>query len=486
MEIVDAWPYGGIFALEQLWKELEIDSVLGRGSVAERALFAMVANRSLKPYSKLYCYEQWLREEVFFPEGQQLALRQLYEAMDYLLLHQERVEKAIYFKMADLMNADVDLNFYDTTNIHFEVDEEDDTKTEGPDGQKRGPLRKRGHAKNKRYDAPLVSVGLAVTREGLPVRSWVFSGNTSDMATVERVKNDLKGWKLGRCVFVGDAGMNSKENRCKLSLSNGKYILATKLRDGGEVTREVMTHVGRYQVIRPNLQAKEVIIGDVERRRRYVVCYNPEEETRQRQHRQKLIEQLREELIDLKPTPTGKPYFKRTCHFLSSKRFGRYLRCNDEGTVVIDESAVHSEERYDGKWVLSTNDDTLSVEDLALGYKQLMRVEECWRTMKTGIRMRPVYHWLPHRIESHVKLSVLALLLERIAEIRCGDTWRNLSSQLDTIKVVEYLRSGTRIRQTNAIRQNVVEIFQKLRVSLPPKLHHVSEADIAPPENETA
>ena len=128
--------------------------------------------------------------------------------MDYWLEHQDRVEKAVYFKMADLMNADVDLIFYDTTNIHFEIDEEDEESVEGPDGVVREPLRKRGHAKNKRDDAPLVSVGLAVTREGLPVRSWVFPGNTADVTTVERVKADLKGWKLGRCVFVGDAGMN--------------------------------------------------------------------------------------------------------------------------------------------------------------------------------------------------------------------------------------------------------------------------------------
>jgi hypothetical protein len=174
VQVLDAWPYGGIFVLEELWRELEIDKVLGPGGPFERALFAMTANRALQPYSKLYCHEQWLKEEVFFPEGQDLQLHQLYRAMDHLLVNQARVEKAVYFKMADLMNADVDLIFYDTTNLHFEVDEEDESGETGPDGIMRGPLRKRGRAKNKRYDAPLVTVGLAVTREGLPVRSWVF------------------------------------------------------------------------------------------------------------------------------------------------------------------------------------------------------------------------------------------------------------------------------------------------------------------------
>lgn len=486
VEVVDAWPYGGIFVLEQLWRELEIDDVLGRGEPFERALFAMVANRALQPYSKLYCHQQWLKEEVFFPEGQELALHQLYEAMDYLLVNQERVEKAVFFKMADLMNADVDLLFYDTTNVHFEVDEEDECPEKGPDGKARGPLRKRGMAKNKRYDAPLVSVGLAVTRDGLPVRSWVFPGNTTDVTTVERVKADLKGWKLGRCVFVGDAGMNSEENRRTLGLANGKYILASKMRGGDEVTKQVITRAGRYHVVRDNLQVKEVFVGEGERHRRYVVCHNPEEEARQRQHRKKILEQLAQELATLKPPAPGKPHSKRTCELLASERFGRYLRCTKRGALRIDLGAVRDEERYDGKWVITSNDDTLSVEDLALGYKQLMRVEECWHTMKSGLRMRPVFHWLAHRIEAHVKLCVLALLLERVGEIRGGDTWRNLVAQLDTIKVVEYLRAGARIRQTSEVRPNVSEILRKLGVPRPPKLHHVADADSRSPEAETA
>jgi hypothetical protein len=487
VEIVDAWPYGGIFVLEQLWKELEIDEVLERGSAYERALFAMVANRALQPYSKLYCHQQWLKEEVFFPDGQELALRQLYEAMDYLLAHHERVEKAVYFKMADLMNADVDLIFYDTTNIHFEIDEEDEGSRTGPDGKERGPLRKRGKAKNKRTDAPLVSIGLAVTRDGLPVRSWVFPGNTADVKTVERVKADLKGWKLGRCVFVADAGMNSEQNRRTLSLANGKYILASKMRGDDEVSQQVMTRAGRYRVVRDNLRVKEVTVGDDgERRRRYVVCHNPQEEARQRAHRKKLLEQLEQELATLKPPESGKAHSKRTCELLTSERFGRYLRCTAQGEVRIDLGVVRDEERYDGKWVVTSNDDTLSAEDLALGYKQLMRVEECWRTMKSGLRMRPVYHWLPHRIEAHVKLCVLALLLERVAEIRGGDTWRNLVAQLDTIKVVEYLRADARIRQTSDIRANVGEILRKLGVSRPPKLHHLADAEDAPPVAEAS
>jgi transposase len=85
--------------------------------------------------------------------------------------------------------------------------------------------------------------------------------------------------------------------------------------------------------------------------------------------------------------------------------------------------------------VITSNDDTLTAEDLALGYKQLMRVESCWRQLKSGLSMRPVRHFRPWRIQAHVTISVLALLLERIAEIRTGDTWRNVVAKLGQIKV---------------------------------------------------
>jgi len=486
----DSWPYGGVYVLEQLWNELDIGAVLvsqartarakRAAALFERALFAMVANRCLSPYSKLYCWEQWLGEEVFLPSASLLALHQLYLAMDFLEEHKGEVEKAIYFKMADLMNADVDVVFYDTTSLHFEVDEEDEVE-QRKQGRKYEPLRKRGHSKNGRGDAPQIVVGLAVTRDGLPVRSWVFSGETNDVTTVEQVKKDLRGWRLGRCIFVGDAGMNSKENRHTLALGNGKYILGSRMRAGDEVTHEVLARPGRYKAVKDNLRVKEVIVGDGARRRRYIVCHNPLEVTRQRAHRSKVVAELEAELASMKQSP-GSGHSKRACELLASGRYSKYLRQLAGGELRLDRTAIQEAERYDGKWVVTSNDDTLTAEDLALGYKQLLRVEQCWRQMKSGLRMRPVFHFRPWRIQAHVTISVLALLLERIAEIRTGETWRNLVAQLEKIQVVEYDRGETRIRQTTEVRPEAAALLKRLGVALPPKLHSVEAAPSDPPE----
>lgn len=483
VKLIDARKHGALHVLESIWKELGIPEILGSAARKaetsqpfERAIFAMVANRALSPYSKLYCYEQWLREEVYLRDGDKLELQHLYRGMDFLERHKEQLEKAVYFAAADLTKADVDLIFYDTTSLHFEIDEEDEEQL-GKEGRTYEPLRKRGHSKNGRTDAPQIVVGLAVTRTGLPVRSWVFAGNTGDITTVERVKEDLRGWKLGRCVFVGDAGMNSEANRRQLALGGGKFILAAKLRAGDEVTKEVLARAGRYKTVAGNLRVKEVIVGDGERRRRYVVCHNPQEEARQSAHRQKLLAMLEAELASMRSSAGS--HSKRTCELVASARFGRYLRETKSG-LAIDRAAVTEAERYDGKWVVTSNDDTLSVEDLALGYKQLLRVEQCWRTLKSALRMRPVFHWRPWRIQAHVTISVLALLLERIVEERVGDTWRNVAAQLDGVKVVEYVRGEARVRQTTELRPEAKKLLETLKIAPPPQLHEVARAAAEP------
>ncbi len=445
--LIDAWPYGELYVLEQLWRRLgiaeAIGEVLGRRKFdfpVERALFAMVANRACAPSSKLYCFEQWLAEDVRIEGSETLELQHLYRAMDFLEANKEPLEEAIYSRTADLLNLDVELIFYDTTSLHFETDEEDEGL--GAQGEVYGSLaagrrryrapRKRGKSKNGRDDAPQIVVGLAVIRDGFPVRHWIFPGNTVDVTTVQQVKRELKGWRLDRCVFVGDAGMVSQANLNTLARGGGRYIVCMPIYPGGEVSEAVLSRPGRYRKVAHNLEVKEVMVGDGERRRRYVVCYNPEEARRQQQHRARVLEALGAELASLREH-RGEAHTKRVCELRASGRYGRYLRLSERGKPVIDKAKLKAAERLEGKFVVHSNDDTLSAEDMALGYKQLQRVEFAWRGLKSGLRLRPVYHWRAHRIHVHVALTVLALLLERVAEQACADTWRNIRDDLKQI-----------------------------------------------------
>lgn len=483
-QLLNAWPYGDVYVLEQLWGRLGIAEVIAEvvgkrklGFAVERALFAMVANRACAPASKLYCYEQWLGEDVRIEGTEALELHHLYRAMDFLEANKATIEEALYFRMADLLNLDVELIFYDTTSLHFEIDEEDEGQGEADEvhgavaaGAKRyRALRKRGKAKNGRDDAPQIVVGLAVTRDGFPVRHWVFPGNTVDVSTVEQVKRDLKGWQLTRCVFIGDAGMVSERNLKSLARGGGKYIVCMPVHPGGEVATRVVNRPGRYQEVAENLRVKEVVVGDGERRRRYVVCHNPQEAQRQRQHREKVLDELGAELESLRFS-IGKAHSKRVCALRASGRYGRYLRLTRTGKPTIDQTRAKALARLDGKFVVHSNDDTLNAEDMALGYKQLQRVEEAWRTLKSGLKLRPVYHWAAHRIHAHVALTVFALLLERVAEHGCGDTWRNIRDDLKQIKLAQLLSPNGAVWQVTEPSQSAAKRLKSLQINNPPPI----------------
>jgi len=312
-------------------------------------------------------------------------------------------------------------------------------------------------------------VGLALTRDGLPVRSWVFPGNTVDATTVAQVKESLRGWRLGQAIFVGDAGMDSEANRQELAKGLGHYILAMPMGKLSEVQQDVVSRPGRFHPVHDHLEVKEVVVGDGARQRRYLVCRNLEEAKRQRQHREEVLAALRQELARLDPQAPA--HSKRACELVASTRYGRYLARGPGGRLAIDARAVRRAARMDGTYVLLTNDDSLTAEDVGLGYKAMMLIEACFRRLKTtGLRIRPVYHWTAHRIASHVKLCVLALLLQRAAEIRTGDTWRNLRLILDEVKAVRYRVHETTIVQSTRLTPQASAVLKKLQVAPPKRL----------------
>jgi hypothetical protein len=376
--------------------------------------------------------------------------------------HGEAIEAEVFWTSVDLFKLDVDLISYDATTAWFECDEEDVAGQEWR-GLTFAPLRKRGHSKEGRDHDPQVIVALAVTRDGRPVRSWVLPGDTADVTTVQRIKEDLRQMRLGRALFVGDAGLYARANLAELSRGAGRYILATPIGRVKEIKDEVLSRPGRYAEITPNLRAKEVIIGQGARRRRYILCLNTEEAERQKRHREEILELLRLELERL-----GGDHPKAACRLVASERFGPYLSLDDRGRPYVDRAKVRRAEQLDGKFVLTTNDDTLSVADIALGYKGMWIIEACFRRMKTtGLGIRPMFHWTPRRIVAHVKLCVLALMIQRAAEIAAEAPWSRLVDVLERLKAVRYTAEGATIVQASRISPELAAILKKLDVSRP-------------------
>jgi transposase len=458
VKILRTLEYGTVRVIAELWEQLGIGKVIreathDKGVDYDKAILAMVANRLCCPESKLGVWERWLNT-VYLPECGHFKLRQLYEAMDILHENAEEIEKQIFHQVANLLNLSVDIIFYDTTTASFSIDYEDED-----DG-----LRQYGHAKEG-FWAPQIVVALAVTREGIPVKSWVFPGNTADVSTVETIKKDLRGWNLGRALFVADSGMNSTDNRTELAKACGTYLLATRMASVSEVKQTVLSTPGRYREISESLHAKEVLL---ENGKRYILCYNPNEAKRQALHREELVTMLEEELSKHKDRKISN---KWAIELLASRRFKRYLAITEHNTIRIDRKAIKDAAKYDGKWVLETNDKNISVEDAACGYRGLMVIERCFRSLKkTQIKMMPMYHWLPDRIESHVKICVLALLIERIAELACDKPWRKIRLVLSKIQATEFATPGHHFYQLNELPNEAKSTIKQLAFACPRKV----------------
>lgn len=488
IEIDAVFDLGVVLAARTLWEELGIGEAIRRRAATaglsaphEIALFAMAANRLEEPGSKLACAERWLPDIAWMPEASGLKVDQLYRALDFLAVWAGEIERDVFLKAADLLRLDVDLIFYDTTTAYFEIDEPDEDEQEWA-GRLFAPLRRRGHSKEGRDSHPQVIIAMAVTRDGMPVRSWVLPGDTADVSTVARIKEDLRAWRLGRCVFVGDAGMYSGENLAALSRGLGRYILAVPMRKVKDIETAVLTRPGRYKQVAENLQVKEVWVGDGERRRRYVLCVNPQEAERQRQHREKVLAELEAEITLLNERDVDHP--KAACTLMASRRYGRYLSTDWRGRPKLDAGKVKAATKFDGKFVVITNDDTLSAEDVALGYKGAWIIESCFRRMKqTGLEVRPMFHWTARRIEAHVKLCVLALQMQRAAEIRCALPWARIAHALAALKAVRYRTESRAIVQRTRIASELAELLKKLGVSMPKLV--LSVAETAPTAEKT-
>ena len=484
LRFIESRPMGGAWALDGLWRELAVDRTLmgllqrrrldGR---SERVIFAMVANRALEPLSKLAC-SKWVSERAWIQELPELDEDSCYRSMDWLLEVQDELAEAVYFATADLLNLEVDLLFFDTTSTYFERDEPEHDVVDQDGNVVRPAFRVRGHSKDHRDDLPQVVIAMAVTRTGIPIRVWCWPGNTSDQELIRQAKDDLRAWKLSRVVWVADRGFQSAENRRYLQRAGGHYILGEKLRGNDKEAGAALQRQGRYHTVADNLRVKEVVIDDGTMRDRFVICHNPEEAKRDQQVREQLLAQIQDQIADSDRLPAAERH--KLYGQLSAKRgYKRFLRQTKTGKLRIDRAAVGAEQHLDGKFLLRTSDPTLTAEDVALGYKQLLEIERAWRDMKTTLDLRPVHHRKEDRIRAHVLLCWLALLLIRIAENQAGVTWRNLRDELQRMHLGTFAGPAGSSQQRTELTARQRDILHALNVAQPPLFLHLDAPEPA-------
>ena len=492
LTVAESRPMGTVHLLDALWRALGVDTALRKvlgprrfSTDVERVLFALVANRAIDPISKLAAAE-WVTCDVAIPGLDTMDEDQAYRAMDLLVEAdaQAGVQEAVFFAVADLLNLEVDLLLFDTTSTYFERDTEEDGDH---------AFRRYGHSKDHRTDLPQIVIGLAVTKEGIPVRCWCWPGNTNDQQVLPEVKDGMRDWRLGRVVTVVDRGFSSADNLDYLQRAGGHFIAGERMRSGTPLVEQALSRQGRYQSVRDNLRVKEVRLEGAPGRR-WVICHNPDEAELEKATRDAALERIGLELDRIKTirakagraTKTSKAkqtprrrnpeeaaHVKAECALRDHPALGRWLKQLSSGRLVIDQKKVAAEERLDGKYLLSTSDPDLSAEDVALGYKNLLEAERGFRDMKSTLELRPVFHRLEPRIRAHVLLCWLALLLIRVAERRTGLTWRRIAIELGRVHAVTLTSSAGTVIQTTPLTAAQQDIVDACGVTAPPRVTHL-------------
>jgi transposase len=466
---------------ERLWQQCGIRQVLTEllrerqfEFPVERAVLLTVLHRLLAPGSDRAA-EKW-KEDYAIRGVDALALHQLYRAMAWLgeplpeaeqqgatpfvvRTTKDRIEEELFARRRDLFSS-LDLVFFDTTSIYFE----------GEGGQTLGWY---GHSKDHRPDRLQMVVGIVMDQAGNPVCSELWPGNTSDVKSLVPIVERLQvRFPVGEVCIVADRGMISADTLQQIEERKWQYILGARMRSSKEAREEVMGRAGRYHEVHAQsadphapapLKVKEVWVEE----RRYVVCLNEEQAEKDRQEQEAIAAALRDALQQGDKSLVG------------NKGYRRFLRTTGE-RFRLDEDKLTEEARYDGKWLLRTNTE-LAAGEVALKYKQLWMVEDIFRSMKSLLETRPVYHKCDETIRGHVFCSFLALILRKELQDRLESKggsleWADVIRDLDRLQEVEMSLDGKNYVVRTETKGTVGKVFQACGVALPPTLRSANSS----------
>ncbi|MEV0387536.1 transposase [Nonomuraea sp. NPDC050643] len=479
LELVDSRPLGGVWALDGLWRQLEIDKTFrrmrkdsGLDASAERVLFALVANRALADSPGLPA-ARWVNEDVFVDDLPATTEDACHRVTGWLCEVSHRLEEEVFHRVVDRLDLEVDLLFFESSEGGFRL-----ARDFAPDSAGYEELKGRGRSGFSCLGPPRACrgphqsvIGMAATRTGIPVRVWCWPGCTDDAEMIRQAKEEMKGWTLSRVIWTADRGCPVAANRrAPRQDDDHHYIIGEKLRSGSAEADAALSRQGRYQRVTANLRVKEVHIAADER---FVICCDATTAQRDAEVRARLVEELSELIAD-----TDRLSFaERTdlhMEISANADMYRYLRLTPGGLLRIDVKTVKAEENLDGKYLVRTTDPELSAEEIALGYMHLLAFESGWRDLHADLR--PIWSRGETGVHSYLMITWLALLLVRIAENRTGLPWQRLRRELDRIKLGTFAaREGT-LRQRTEITEDQHDLLAALALTPPPRILQIIPA----------
>jgi transposase len=479
LPIIHSRHWGAVLIFEKLWQETGCQSVLQdllRGRrfefPVERAVFLTVLHRLLAPGSDRQA-ERW-KDDYVLDGVKDLELQHLYRTMGWLgeplpedqqqgssqlgsRCTKDLIEEQLFGRRRDLFTQ-VEVVFFDTTSLYFE----------GHGGESLGRY---GHSKDHRPDERQMVVGAVLDGEGRPICCELWPGNTTDVTTLIPVVDRLwRRFRIRQVCIVADRGMISQATIQDLEEQGWPYILGARMRRQNEVREQVLADRKRCRVVHgarrkssepAPLKVKDVWVDE----RRYVVCINEEEVEHDRAARAAIVAGLREQLRQGDKSLVG------------NKGYRRFLKVAGAGHFEVDEAKIEEEARYDGTWVLRTNTE-LPAEEVGLQFKKLWMVEQWFRSCKTLLVTRPIYHHCNDTIRGHVFCSFLALLLRYELQARLKAKgkvveWADVIRDLERVQRVELQHQGKRFWLRSQLTGTAGRVFQAAGVAVPPTVQQV-------------
>lgn len=482
---------GPVHVGHQTWRQLGLDAILSRAGLSKRACVvseAMVLNRLIFPLSE-HAMTDWIRRtamgDIVEADFSQLNENALYRNLDRLHPNREQIERELAEREKSLFNLDDTVYLYDLTSTYFEG------LAEG------NPQAKRGYSRDKRPDCKQVVVGLVLDRDGFPKAHEVFDGNVQDRATVDEMLTVLErrtGKKPGSTVIV-DRGMAYEENLQQIRGRGHHYIVAGRQPERNQWLEELEREEDWEEVVRlpsPQNPFQKKSRVEVKRRQKgdevYILCRSEGRRDKDRAIREAHEQKLIGDLVRLnKRIERGRLKKAEKVHQAIGRlkeryaRVARYYRMEYDADQKVlswnedaDKKAVA--EKLDGSYVLKTDRQDLTADEIWRTYILLTRVEDAFRDMKTPLMERPIFHQLKNRTQTHIFLCVLAYHLLVAIEKRFLDqgihtSWWSIRQQLSTHQVVTVVLSTTdggvlKIRKGTVPEPIHREIYTTLKIPL--------------------
>jgi transposase len=491
VSIEEAREAGSVHVGHQMWQQLGLNAILSSAGLSERACLlseVMTLNRLIFPLSE-HAMPDWIRNtalgDIVGADFSSLNDEALYRNLDRLHPHRELIEGELSAREKSLFELDDTLYLYDLTSTYFEAQAESN------------PQAKRGDSRDKRPDCKQVLVGLVLDGDGFPKAHEVWEGNRQDRSTVKEMLESLekRTGKQGGSTVVVDRGMAYDENLNQIRASGHHYLVASRQPERNRWLAEFESEDGWEEVLRtpwPRNPAEKKSSVRIKRRQKGeevdILCLSEGREAKDRAIREKQQRRLQADLETLK-TRIEKGHLKSTAKIHEAvgrlkeryPRVARYFQI--EYAAESKSFSWHEDgdkkgvaEKLDGGYVLKTDRQDLSADEIWRTYMLLTRVEAAFRAMKSPLMERPIFHHLQDRTQTHIFLCVLAYHLLTAIEKRFLDagvhtSWWTLRQQLSTHQVVTVvLPTGNgkilKIRKATTPETVHKQIYTTLRIPL--------------------